>query len=124
MPSTKTKALVGAKGAKALVRYPVLRRTTVRATRPAAKLGWVVVKRRARGQLERVGEAARTVGETVVIYGPPAAQVLGLVEAPKPRRTVPAFAVGTVIGAGAVYLLEPEHGSEHRRRIQTLLHLG
>jgi hypothetical protein len=33
------------------------------------------------------------------------AEVLGLVEPPKPKRRAPAFVAGVVIGAGAVYVL-------------------
>ena len=128
MPSKKTTARMGVKGTMAMARHPALRRATVRAARPTAKVGWRVGKMMARRsarhqleQLEQLGEMARTIGEIVVVYGPPAAEVLGLIEAPKPRRTAPAFAAGVVIGAGAVYFLEPEHGPEHRRRIQELV---
>jgi hypothetical protein len=34
-----------------------------------------------------------------------AAEVLGLADAPKPKRRAPAFAAGAVTGAGATYLL-------------------
>ena len=125
-PSKKTTVKMGAKGAAAMVRHPTLRRATVKAATPPAKLGWrvgkVVVRRKAGTQIDRVGAAGRTVaavGKTVgaagktagaagktavallVVYGPIAAEVFGLVEPPKPRRRAQAFAAGLVAGAGA-----------------------
>jgi hypothetical protein len=72
-------------------------------------------------RVEQLGDAARLVGQMAIVYGPPAAEVFGLIEAPKPRRTAPAFVVGIAVGATAVYFLEPEHGPEHRRRVQKLV---
>ena len=95
MPSNATKLRIGAKGAVAIARYRPLRRL----------VGRVIVGRKTRGQIERVVTAGRTVGEIVVIYGPMTAEVLGLVEPPKPKRRAPAFVAGVVIGAGAVYVL-------------------
>jgi hypothetical protein len=69
----------------------------------------------------RIGEAMRSAGETLVTYGPQAAQNLGLVEVPKPKRTAPRVAAGVVIGAGAMYFLEPEHGKEHREKVAHLV---
>jgi hypothetical protein len=112
MPST-TKARLGAKGAVVMARHPTLRRATVRAAAPPAKVGWrvgkVVAKRKVRAQAERVGAAAQTAGALVAIYGPMAVEVFGLVEAPKPRRRVPVFAAGVAIGAGALYVLNRTH---------------
>jgi hypothetical protein len=92
-----------------MARHPTLRRATVRAATPPAKIGWrvgkVVAKRKVRAQAERVGAAAKTVGALMAVYGPMAVEVFGLVEAPKPRRRVPVFAAGVAIGAGAVYVL-------------------
>lgn len=109
MVSKTTKARLGAKGAVALARHPTLRWVTVRAGVPTAKLGLgvgkIVAKRKARGQVVRLVCAGRTVGELAIIYGPMAAEVFGLVEAPKPKRRTPAFAAGVVIGAGGLYLL-------------------
>ena len=102
MVSNKTKARLGAKATVAVARRPALRRATTRAGAPAAK---VVVKRQMRGQMERIGPAARTVGSIVVIYGPIAAEALGLVEAPKPKRRAPAFAAGAVCGVAASYVV-------------------
>jgi hypothetical protein len=109
MPSKTTTVRVASKGAVAMARHPTLRRTTVRVGAPPAKLGWrvgkVVVKRKARAQVEQLVAVGRTVGAFAVIYGPMAAETFGLVEAPKPKRRAPAFAAGVVIGASAVYVL-------------------
>ena len=105
MPSKTATVRVGGKGAVAMVRHPMLRRATVKAGTPPAKLGWrvakIVVRRKVVAQVERVGDAGRTAGALAVVYGPMAAEVFGLVEAPKPRRRAPAFAAGVALGAGA-----------------------
>jgi hypothetical protein len=125
MAGKKTRAKLGAKGAIAMARHPMLRRTTARAGRPTAKIGWrvgtKVAKRKATDRLEQLGSMARTAGGLWVIYGVPAAQGLGLIERPKPRRTGRVFLAGLAIGAAAAYFLEPEHGGEHRHRVQKLV---
>jgi hypothetical protein len=97
-------------GAQVTTRDHTLRRWSLRAAKPPAKLGWrigrIVVRRRARARIERLEATARTVASFAVIYGPMAAEVFGLVEAPKPKRRAPAFAAGVVIGAGAMYVLK------------------
>jgi len=102
MVSNKTKARLGVKATVAVARHPALRRATMRAGVPTAK---VVVKRQMRDQTARIGAAARTAGSIVANYGPMAAEALGLVEAPKPKRRAPAFAAGVVTGVGASYVL-------------------
>jgi uncharacterized Zn-binding protein involved in type VI secretion len=128
-----TKATLAGKTAKGLVKYPAARRATIKATRPSAKLafkvGKPVVKRRAKQQLERIGEAAErfgevvtAVGSVVATYGPDAARQLGLLEPPpKPKRTAPRVAVGVVIGGVAVYFLDPDLGPERRKRVAGLV---
>jgi hypothetical protein len=69
-----------------------------------------VVKRQMRDQMERIGPAARTAGTIVAIYGPIAAEALGLVEAPRPKRRAPAFAAGAVTGGVASYVLLRQRG--------------
>jgi hypothetical protein len=81
------------------------------------KVGMLVAKRRARKRIERLGEATMNLGQLLVTYGPQAAANLGLVEQPKPKRTAPRLAAGAVLGASAVYFLEPEHGKEHREKV-------
>jgi hypothetical protein len=115
--STLTKAKVGTKAATGAVKNPGLAGLGARAYTP-------IIKRRTHKRAATVGDAARTVGDTartygelLVTYGPQAAQELGLVSAPKPKRTAPAVAAGVVIGAGAAYFLEPEHGAERREKV-------
>ena len=102
MVSTKTKARLGVRTTAAVARHPALRRATMRVGAPTAK---VVVKRQVRDQMERIGAGARTAGSIIAIYGPTAAEALGLVEAPKPKRRAPAFAAGALTGVAASYVL-------------------
>lgn len=50
---------------------------------------------------------------------------LGLAEPPKAKRitpgVAPGVAAGVVIGAGAMYFLEPGHGAEHREKVAHLV---
>ncbi len=123
--STSTKAKAGVKATKAAVKNASLIRAGAKASSPLAKLGYKagkpVVKFRVRQQAGRLGETARMVGETLATYGVPAAYELGLVEPPKEKRTAPRVAAGAVIGASAVYFLEPEHGREHREKVAQLV---
>jgi hypothetical protein len=130
--STPTKGKVGVKAAKTGAKNPKLLGLGARAVRTAGTLGGKagkpVAKRRARrsgrqlGETARtVGETARTVGETLAVYGPQAAYVFGLVDRPKPKRTAPRVAVGILLGAGAMYFLEPDHGRERRQKVAELV---
>jgi hypothetical protein len=123
--STTTKAKLGAKSAKGVAKNPGILRVSGKAASPIAKLGVKAgkpfAKRRARQNAQKVGDAVRTVATTLAVYGPEAARELGLVDAPKPKRTAPRVAAGVVIGAGAMYLLEPEHGREHREQLAKLV---
>ncbi len=56
--------------------------------------------------MHRIEGGARTAASAAVIYGPIAAEALGLVKLPKPKPRLPAFAAGVVIGAGAVYYVD------------------
>jgi hypothetical protein len=102
MPSKTT---VGVKGATMMARHPNLRRVGV----PVIKAGWVlgkfVVRRKARGRLERLAEIGETAATAAIVYGPMAAELIGWYEPPKPRRRLPALVAGITIGAGAMYLL-------------------
>jgi hypothetical protein len=104
MPSKTTAAKAGAKGATTVARN----RTARRAAKPAAKATWFVgkkvAKRKAKKHARRYGDAARTAWSAALIYGPMAAEVLGVVEQPKPRRRLPAFLAGLAVGAGLMYL--------------------
>jgi hypothetical protein len=113
--SPATKATVGVKTAKTVAKHPGVLRT-------GAKVGKPVVKRRVKRRAGEFGASARDFGEsardwidTIVTYGPEAAQNLGLVEAPKPKRTAPRVAAGVVIGATAVYVIE------HREQVKELI---
>jgi hypothetical protein len=103
------KVRIAAKGGLTMARHPTLRRATVRAAKPPAKAGWrvgkVIVVRKARTRLEELGSASRTAALFAVIYGPMAAEVFGLVDAPKRNRRTPAFAAGLVTGGAAGYVL-------------------
>jgi len=102
MLSTGTKARLGAKGTVALARRPMIRRMALKAGVPAAR---IVVKRQARGRLEPIGEATRKAGAMVVLYGPLAAEALGLVEPPKPKRRAPALAAAGAVALAALSLV-------------------
>jgi hypothetical protein len=123
--SAATKGKVGMKAAKTAARNPGLLRLGAQPTRPAGKFGLKagkpLLKRRACRRAARLGETARTMGETLVTYGPQAAYELGLAEPPKPKRTTPRVAAGVLLGASAMYFLEPEHGREHREKLTELL---
>ena len=113
MVSTKTKAKAGAKGAHVVARHPMVRKGTVKAGWTAGK---IVARRKARAGVERFSGAGSAIGETMMVVAvvcPQVAQGLGLVETPKRRSAFPAVVAGIVIGAGAVYLLDPErrHGA-------------
>jgi hypothetical protein len=104
IPSKTTAAKAGAKGATKVARN----RTARRAAKPAAKATWLVgkkvAKRKAKKHARRYGDAARTARSAALIYGPMAADVLGVLERPKPRRRLPAFLAGIAVGAGLMYL--------------------
>jgi hypothetical protein len=99
---------------------------SVKSAKPAAKISFgpskALAKRRVRRRANQVGQTARTVGEVLLIQAPDAAEELGLIERRAPKRTAPRVAAGVVIGAGAMYLLEPgEHGREHREKVSALV---
>ncbi|MGZ6670542.1 MAG: hypothetical protein ACXVH3_38505 [Solirubrobacteraceae bacterium] len=104
MPSKTTATKAGAKGATKVARN----RSARRAAKPAAKATWFVgkkvAKRKVRKHGRRYGDAARTAWSVALIYGPMAAEVLGVVEQPKPPRRFPAFLAGVAVGGGLMYL--------------------
>jgi hypothetical protein len=134
--SKTTKGKLGLAAAGTLLKNPrATKRATkvvAKATAPAAKGGLkvtkAIAKRKARGRIEDLGDAARGFGAatrgvvtTVATYGPQAAQALGWVEPPKRKRTAPRVLVGIVIGATGMYLLEPgAAGREHRAQLAKL----
>jgi len=104
MPSKTTAAKAGAKGVTKVARNPTARQ----AAKPAAKATWFVAKKVAKHKASEYarhyGDAAHTAWSIALIYGPMAAEALGLVEQPKPRRRLPAFLAGIAMGAGLMYL--------------------
>lgn len=123
--STTTKGKVGLKAAKGAAKRPKVVLAGTRAAVPAVKLGGKagkpLLKRRARQRTDQLLGVSRKVGEALTVYGPQAAYELGLAEPPKPKRTAPRLAAGMVIGAGAVYFLEPGQGREHREKVAQLV---
>jgi len=124
--STQTKFRVGAKAARGAARNPAILRLSAKGAKPAAKAGWSlgrpIVRWRARRRSEELRETVRELGESLLTYGAEAAVSLGLIEppAPKPVQTVPRVIAGAVVGAAAVYFLEPGAGRQHRRQLAKL----
>jgi hypothetical protein len=147
LSTTTTKGRTGWNAAKTAVQNPGLARfpvkTGAKSTPPLAnlslKLGNPLAKRQSRRGFEQiveqagetlaeVGEAIFAIGEVVgaltAAYGPLAARQLGWAEVPKEKRTAPRVAAGAVIGAGAVYFLEPKCGPERREQVLRLINGG
>lgn len=101
MPSKRTAAKAGAKGAVKVVRSRAARRTVKTGAKATWFVGKKVAKRKGKKHARRYGDAARKARSAARIYGPMAAQALGWVERPKPRRRSPAFLAGIAVGAGA-----------------------
>jgi len=130
--NTPTKGKLVRTAAKTAGKHPNATWTGVRRSAPAArlafKLGRSMYQRRTRRRMQRIGATARTTGEwlaatgeLLATYGPQAAQELGLVEAPKPKRTAPRFVAGVAVGAGVVYFFEPERGRVRREKLLELV---
>jgi hypothetical protein len=128
-----SKTAVASKAAFGLAKKPTARRATAKAARPSAKVAFMIAKpivlRRIRQSTAQIVDAAATVAEAAVMtavvlatYGPDAAVELGLVEPPpKPKPAAPRVIAGVVIGASAVYFLDPAHGQKRRDRIAGLM---
>lgn len=117
--SNTTKGKAGLKAAAAAVKNPAVTRLMAKASAPAAKGGFkmskALAKRKTRRRVDDLSKAARTVGATIAFYGPEAAQLMGWVEPAKPKRTAPRVMVGIVIGATAMYFLDPGAAGKERR---------
>jgi hypothetical protein len=141
LSTTTTKGRQGWNAAKTVAQNPALTRFTVKTgakavppiTKLSFKLGQRVGKRQ--GRLEQAGELLGELGEAIfaigevagammAAYGPLAARQLGWAEAPKEKRTAPRVAAGAVIGAGAMYFLEPKGGPERREQVLRLINGG
>jgi hypothetical protein len=105
-PSKTTAAKAEAKGATKVARNRAARRAAKPAGKTALFVAKKVAKRKTKKHVRRYGDAARTAWSAATIYGPMAAEVLGLCEQPKPRRRLPAFLAGIAVGAGLTYLAE------------------
>ncbi len=120
---------LGLKTGKAAAKHPgIMRAVAPPVARGSFKVAKPLIKRRARQQaasvgdaLRALGDAAKVLGETLVTYGPPALYELGLIEPPKQKRSAPRIALGVLIGATAVYFLEPGVGGEHRQQVANLI---
>jgi hypothetical protein len=123
--SNKTKGKAGFKVAKATAKRPQVLLSGTKIALPAGKAGLKaskpLLKRRARQRVDQLDKASRTLGEALAVYAPRAAYDLGLAEPPKPKRTAPRVVAGAVIGASAMYFLEPGHGKEHREKVGQLV---
>jgi hypothetical protein len=121
--STSTKSKAGAKAAKAIATRPRLLIVGAKASAPAAKLGLKASKpyanHLARRGADQIVEASRALGEAMAVHATRAVYELGLAKPPK--RTAPRVAAGMVIGATAVYFLEPESGRKHRKKVAKLV---
>jgi hypothetical protein len=141
LSTTTAKGRQGWNAAKTVAQNPSLTRFTVKTgakavppiTKISFKLGQRVGKRQ--GRLEHAGEVlgelgkaifaiGEVVGGMMAAYGPLAARQLGWAEAPKEKRTAPRVVAGAVIGAGAVYFLEPKYGPERREQLLRLINGG
>lgn len=103
IPSKKTAAKAGAKGAANVVRSRAARRAVKGGAKATWFVGKKVAKRKAKKHARHYRDSARTAWSAMRIYGPMAAEALGWVEHPKPRRRSPAFLAGIAVGAGAMY---------------------
>jgi hypothetical protein len=92
---------------------------------PAAKAGLAaskpLIRQQVRGRVEHLDRVAHTLGEVLTVYAPKLAYDLGLAKPPRPKRTAPPVAAGVVIGASAMYFLDPGCGKEHRQKVAQLL---
>lgn len=116
MITKAAKVALGVKAAQGVSKRPGVVRLGLKTGKPIARRK---VRKRI-GQIERFGETAGEVGETVLLCSALIAEGLGLVERPKPRPAAPLFASGLVIGASAVYFFEPEYGRKHRDKLLEL----
>lgn len=123
--NTKTKVKLASGTARTMAEHPGIRRAASTVAPPVAKAGFRIGRRRARrralAQAERLQEMARSAGETLATYGPPAAEALGLTEPPKKSRVAPAMAFGAVLGGAVVLFLEPQGGSARRAKVQQMV---
>jgi hypothetical protein len=114
--STKTKARVGVKTAKQAAKHPKLVLRGAQGAKPVVRGVVKVRTRQARHQAAAVLDAGRSIGQTVFEAGRQAAQDAAQVQLSR-KRTASRVAVGIVIGATAMYFLDPASGEERRRNV-------
>ena len=124
--STTAKGKLGLKTAGVALKNPRATRLVGKATAPAARsglrIGKGVASHQARKRVERMGRTARGVGETLAVVVPETAQLLGWMEPPPRRRIGPYVAVGIVVGALGMYVLEPgDQGKARREKVRSLI---
>lgn len=103
-PSKTTVLKAGAKGATKVARSRTARKAAKTGMKGTWFVGRKVAKRKARKHARRYRDAARTGWSAARTYVPMAAEALGWIEQPKPRRRAPAFLAGVTVGAGAMHL--------------------
>lgn len=123
--SNKTKGKAGLKASKTVAKHPWMVAKGTKLALPVGKAGLKagkpLAKRRIRQRAEQLDRASHTLGQALAVYAPQVAYELGLAQPPKPKRMVPRILVGVVIGASAMYFLEPGHGKEHREKVVQLV---
>jgi hypothetical protein len=123
--NTTSKEKLALKGSARIAKRPALLRSGAKAAKPPIKLGFTAGKPlarwRARRRLKNAMDTAQSLGAAVKEYGPEAARLVGALEEPKQKRTAPRVAAGVVIGASAVYFLDPKQGAEHRQQARRLV---
>ena len=118
--STKTKTRVGVKAAKQAARHPKLVLRGAQGAKPVVRGVVNLRTRQARHQAAAVLDAGRSIAQTVFEAGRQAGQVAARAEVPR-RRTAPRVAVGIVVGAAAMYFLDPASGDQRRRNALELV---
>jgi hypothetical protein len=125
MFARRSKPGLGSTAALGLVGDRAIRSAAVEAAPPLAKLGLNVgrrfAKRRAARRLDQISDTVSTVANLVAAYAPILIGQLGVVPEPKRRSATPLVATGALVGAGAVYFLEPGQGRARRAQLQRLI---
>lgn len=122
MLGTSMKSALGVKAARSLAKNPgPLRRVAPAATKAGLRLVKPLAKRRARRRADRIGDVARGLVTVIASYAPQAARAFGIVEQPKPKPIAPWVGTGIVLGATAIYFLEPGQGRARREQVVRLV---
>jgi hypothetical protein len=118
--STKTKARVGVKAAKQGAKHPKLALLGARGAKPVVRGVVDMRTRHARHHAAVVLAAGQSIVQTALEAVQQAAQSAALTQVPR-KRTAPRVAVGIVAGAAAMYFLDPASGDERRRKVLGLV---